>query len=112
MHGKSLVWLAWMSIACGGEGGNGTPDSGSGLDAAAGETCTSPGGTPIPLKEAKLIIEHNATDEDTGFQGFIDSEGWQKLDVVGAIAINGSTVINSSGAWVVRLTNRRAGSAA
>ena len=38
---------------------------------------------PIPLKEAKLNIEHNATDGDTGFQGFIDSDGWKKLDVVG-----------------------------
>jgi hypothetical protein len=38
---------------------------------------------PIPLKEAKLNIEHNATDEDTGFQGAIDSEGWKRLDVTG-----------------------------
>jgi hypothetical protein len=38
---------------------------------------------PIPLKEAKLNIEHNATDKDTGFQGFIDSEGWKRLDVIG-----------------------------
>ena len=37
----------------------------------------------IPLKEAKLIIEHNATDNDTGFQGFFDSEGWQTLEVTG-----------------------------
>ena len=37
----------------------------------------------VPLKEAKLIIEHNATDKDTGFQGFIDSEGWQQIDVRG-----------------------------
>lgn len=37
----------------------------------------------IPLKEAKLIIEHNAKDEDTGFQGFIDSEGWSKITVTG-----------------------------
>ncbi len=37
----------------------------------------------VPLKEAKLIIEHNATDQDTGFQGFIDSEGWKRLDVTG-----------------------------
>jgi hypothetical protein len=36
-----------------------------------------------PLKEAKLIIEHNATDEDTGFQGFIDSEGWKNLVFTG-----------------------------
>jgi hypothetical protein len=40
-------------------------------------------GEKVPLKEAKLIIEHNATDHDTGFQGFIDSEGWQRLDVTG-----------------------------
>jgi hypothetical protein len=37
----------------------------------------------IPLKEAKLNIEHNATDKDTGFQGFIDSDGWRRLDVRG-----------------------------
>ena len=37
--------------------------------------------TAIPLKDAKLNIEHNATDRDTGFQGFIDSEGWRRLDV-------------------------------
>jgi hypothetical protein len=36
-----------------------------------------------PLKEAKLNIEHNATDKDTGFQGAIDSEGWRRLDVRG-----------------------------
>jgi hypothetical protein len=38
---------------------------------------------PIPLKEAKLNIEHNATDHDTGFQGAIDSDGWKRLDVTG-----------------------------
>ena len=37
------------------------------------------GREPIPLKDAKLNIEHNATDLDTGFQGFIDSDGWQHL---------------------------------
>lgn len=35
--------------------------------------------TVIPLKEAKLNIEHNAKDQDTGFQGSIDSEGWNKI---------------------------------
>ncbi len=38
---------------------------------------------PIPLKDAKLNIEYNATDKDIGFQGFIDSEGWQSLTVKG-----------------------------
>lgn len=37
----------------------------------------------VPLKEAKLIIEHNATDADTGFQGALDGEGWQSLVVTG-----------------------------
>ena len=37
----------------------------------------------VRLKEAKLNIEHNATDEDTGFQGAIDSEGWRRLDMRG-----------------------------
>jgi hypothetical protein len=36
----------------------------------------------IPLTESKLIIEHNAKDKDTGFQGFIDSEdGWKRITV-------------------------------
>jgi hypothetical protein len=39
--------------------------------------------TAIPLKEAKLNIEHNAKDEDTGFQGALDSEGWNRITVTG-----------------------------
>ena len=31
----------------------------------------------------KLLIEHNATDEDTGFQGFVDGEPWKRLEVFG-----------------------------
>ena len=38
----------------------------------------------IPLKQAKLIIEHNAKDNDTGFQGFIDSEGWNRVSLSGS----------------------------
>ncbi|MGH2917290.1 MAG: hypothetical protein ACRDLS_01630 [Solirubrobacteraceae bacterium] len=37
----------------------------------------------VPLKDAKLNIEYNATDHDTGFQGFVDSEGWRRLDMRG-----------------------------
>ncbi|MGH9991224.1 MAG: hypothetical protein ACREAZ_01060, partial [Nitrososphaera sp.] len=37
----------------------------------------------IPLKEAKLNIEHNAKDNDTGFQGALDSEGWNWITVTG-----------------------------
>src|SRR5438045_7769207 len=35
----------------------------------------------IPLESAKLIIEHNATDRDTGFQAFVDGEPWQSLEI-------------------------------
>lgn len=40
-------------------------------------------GSITPLKDAKLNIEHNATDLDTGFQGFVDSEGWKDLTFTG-----------------------------
>jgi len=52
------------------------------LSAAAVAAGSRPGAV-VPLKDAKLNIEHNATDEDTGFQGFVDSEGWRRLDVRG-----------------------------
>jgi hypothetical protein len=55
----------------GGSGGNGAGGGAGG------------GGEVVPLKEAKLIIEHNATDLDTGFQGFLDGEGWERIDVSG-----------------------------
>lgn len=40
-------------------------------------------GDVIPLKDTKLIIEHNAKDKDTGFQCFIDSGGWNEITVTG-----------------------------
>jgi len=63
----------------------------NGAAAAAGSTDSPPAAcagdeasqSAVPLKEAKLNIEHNATDNDTGFQGFIDSEGWSRLDARG-----------------------------
>ena len=53
----------------------------AGLVLAASAITTDAKEPPVPLKEAKLNIEHNATDHDTGFQGAIDSEGWKRLDV-------------------------------
>ena len=50
------------------------------VSANAGESAAA---DAIPLKAAKLIIEHNATAMDTGFQGFVDSEGWQSLELKG-----------------------------
>jgi hypothetical protein len=51
--------------------------------AMAGENKQKDSDAVIPLKEAKLNIEHNAKDNDTGFQGAIDSEGWNRITVTG-----------------------------
>ena len=55
----------------------------------------------VKLKDAKLNIEHNATDRDTGFQGFVDSEGWQRLDVRGpageVLAVEGRGTLGGLG---------------
>ena len=57
----------------------------AGLSGAGDRPARAPDGSAaaVRLKDAKLNIEHNATDKDTGFQGFIDSEGWRRLDVRG-----------------------------
>lgn len=55
------------------------PDTGERVELVS---VTNGSGT-IPLKEAKLNIEHNATDLDTGFQGGIDGEGWERLNISG-----------------------------
>jgi hypothetical protein len=59
------------------------------LSSAAFETGTGchaeephPEGPP-ELNAAKLLIEHNATDEDTGFQGFADGDPWNELMIMG-----------------------------
>jgi len=58
-------------------------------------------GETIPLKDAKLNIEHNATDGDTGFQGFIDGEGWEQLTFTGpegvVLTINGQGKLGNLG---------------
>jgi hypothetical protein len=76
--GPTLVTLSFAAllssaVAYAGFGGVGDPPA----------RATDGSGAAIRLKDAKLNIEHNATDEDTGFQGFIDSEGWRRLDVRG-----------------------------
>ena len=35
------------------------------------------------MKAAKLLIENNATDEDSGFQGFADGDPWNELVING-----------------------------
>jgi hypothetical protein len=45
------------------------------------DACSSIGGPAVQLPAAKLIIEHNATDEDTGIHGLFDGINWTKLCV-------------------------------
>jgi hypothetical protein len=70
------------------------------VDEAPARSATDSRAT-VPLKDAKLNIEHNATDRDTGFQGFVDSEGWQRLDVSGpagkVLSFNGSGSLGKLG---------------
>ena len=74
---SSLALLCTAALAAVGAFAASGPDQGTPALAATGAA------TDVPLKDAKLNIEHNATDKDTGFQGFIDSEGWKRLDVTG-----------------------------
>jgi hypothetical protein len=48
----------------------------------------------IAFDEAKLLIEHNATDEDTGFQAFVDGEPWNDLDIMD---LNGKSILKVKG---------------
>ena len=43
------------------------------------EECTGP---TVRLPSAKLIIEHNATDEDTGVHGLFDGVDWTRLVIL------------------------------
>ena len=43
---------------------------------------------PDGLKDAKFLIEHNSTDEDTGFQGFIDGDPWNEMTITDADGVD------------------------
>jgi hypothetical protein len=56
---------------------------GCGIAAASGKGFKKTHAKTPALEEAKLLIEHNATNEDTGFQGFADGEPWNELSIEG-----------------------------
>jgi hypothetical protein len=64
-----------LSIAC----GSVSPEAPAGEEAL--EADQGLGAKVLPMKEAKLLIEHNFTEEDTGFQGFVDGEPWRSLTI-------------------------------
>lgn len=45
------------------------------------DPCIRSGGPAVQLPATKFLIEHNATDEDTGVQGLFDGVDWTKLCV-------------------------------
>jgi hypothetical protein len=76
-----LVFLVAVLVLMAGTAGGAaeaTDDDGDDNDAAA---CSVRGGPAVNLPAAKLFIEHNATDEDTGVHGLFDGVDWVKLCV-------------------------------
>ncbi|MGH8693026.1 MAG: hypothetical protein ACREVM_02170, partial [Burkholderiales bacterium] len=63
-----------------------------------------PAGDQGAIKVAKLLIEHNATDEDTGFQGFADGDPWNELAITGPNGMRIVTVTPSGGLFNFGLT--------
>lgn len=45
----------------------------------------------LPFNDVKILIEHNATDEDTGFQVFLDGDPWNRLSIE---APNGASLLD------------------
>ena len=39
------------------------------------------GARTVPLEDATMIIEYNASAEDIGIQFFLDSEGWREIEI-------------------------------
>ena len=39
------------------------------------------GGAVLPFSDAEVFFEFNTTDNDLGFQVFLDAEGWNKVDI-------------------------------
>ena len=80
------------------------------LASAAFETGTGcnnedPPENPDPhMTEAKLLIEHNATDQDTGFQGFADGDPWNFLAIRGPGQVEVLTVNPKGGLFNFGLT--------
>lgn len=40
-------------------------------------------GTQVPFSDAEVFFEFNTTDNDLGFQVFLDAQGWRSVDLAG-----------------------------
>jgi len=77
---KSKNYLFYSNLA----GFAGLLSMGLAMDVAfAHDDDDDEGEEEIQFAYAKLLIEHNATDEDTGFQLATDGEAWKALDIFG-----------------------------
>jgi hypothetical protein len=85
------------------EGGNQTLSS---AEFETGDTCERPDPEdgPPSLTQAKLLIEHNSTDEDTGFQGFADGDPWNELTISGPGSVEIVRVTPAGGLFDFGLT--------
>jgi hypothetical protein len=86
MRNTTLLVLAAAAAltvaACGGSDSSDTTGLPGGGEAAANPPeCESGRGDPAEIAAAKLYIEHNHTDEDTGVHGAFDDDGWAQLCV-------------------------------
>ncbi len=74
---RGLVVAMVAMVGCG--------DGGSAASHANPSTTTASKSTTskASLAQAKFLIEHNATDDDTGYQLFVDGEPWNRLTVEG-----------------------------
>jgi len=98
---KMLVCLfgAGLPASCAAEPPAGPPDQGGGQVSNAEPVRPA---TPqddegdddedtLQFGEAKILVEHNASAEDTGFQGFVDGEPWNRLDIT---APDGASILS------------------
>ena len=70
---RTLVWMAALGI--------GLAAAVPSVESGAAMEDVAPSRT-VSFSEAKFLIEHNSTDEDTGFQGFVDGEPWRELRIL------------------------------
>lgn len=74
-----LVVVSLSAAACGSGGDDGADVREATTTEETGATCPDEG---EDFADAKLYIEHNATDEDTGVHALFAAEGWTELCVL------------------------------
>ena len=70
--------LVAAAVGCGSDP---DPEPNEGDPGGDGGVAESP--TVIELAAAKLVVEHDATDDDTGFRGFVDGQPWNRMIIEG-----------------------------